>query len=245
MKQRLPIVSALAMLAAFGCLLRGQNSPAGASTGVPGTVASGVAAPWDISQTAASLSAQAERLRPILDQITPGQWKGAPDAYIGQWQSTKNEVGYLINVSKAFQKTPEKLTVALETYFRLQAVESQVNSLADGVRKYQNPAIGDLMMSTLSANYSNRDQLRMYIADLADTKEQELKVMDSEAQRCRGNMGTPVRSTPRPAATPKPAAASSPAPSPAGSPASSPAGSPVMSAPAAVKPQPNRTDQKK
>ena len=94
------------------------------------------------------------------------------------------------------------MTLALETLFRLQAVESQVNSLVDGVRRYQNPAVGDLLVSVVSANSANRDQLRQYITDLAQTKEQEFKIVDKEAQRCRGSLS--ARPTPAP---PKPAAA--------------------------------------
>ena len=81
------------------------------------------------------------------------------------------------------RKQPEKLTLALETLFRLQAVESQVSSLVDGVRRYQNGAVGDLLVSVMSANSANRDQLRQYITDLAKTKEQEFQIVDSEAQR--------------------------------------------------------------
>ena len=62
----------------------------------------------------------------------------------------------------------------------------RLNSLVDGVRHYQNPAIGDLLMGVLAENSSNRDKLRQYITDLANTKEQEFKIVDQEAQRCRG-----------------------------------------------------------
>jgi hypothetical protein len=82
--------------------------------------------------------------------------------------------------------------------------------LVDGVRRYQNPAVGDLLVSVVSANSANRDQLRQYITDLAQTKEEEFQVVDREAQRCRGTLmrQPPARPT---AAAPKPAAASPPA----------------------------------
>ncbi len=169
--------------------------------------AQGVSAPWDISQTLGALVEQAERLPPLLAQLTPQQWeaKGAPAAYTTQWRNAQAEVGYLINSAKATQKQPEKLTLALETLFRLQAVEAQAASLVDGVRRYQNPAVGDLLVSVVAANSTNRDQLRQYVSDLAQTKEQEFQVVDQEAQRCRGTL---VRQPPpRPAAAPKPAPA--------------------------------------
>jgi hypothetical protein len=170
--------------------------------------AQGVSAPWDISQTVGELAAQAERLKPVLEQLTPEEWqaKGAPATYITQWRAAQDEVGYVVRAANALGKQPEKLSLAFETYFRMQAVESQINSLVEGVRRYQNPAVGDLMISVMAANSSNRDQLRQYITDLAETKEQEFQIVDKEAQRCRGNL---VRQGPaRPAAAPKPPAAS-------------------------------------
>jgi hypothetical protein len=164
--------------------------------------AQGVSAPWDISQTLVSLAEQTQRLTPILDQLTPQQWeaKGAPAAYTAQWRNARNEVGYLLGAAQSLRKQPEKLTLALETLFRLQSVESQVNSLVDGVRRYQNPAVGDLLVSVVSANSGNRDQLRQYVTDLAKTKEQEFQIVDTEAQRCRGTLMR--QPAPRPAAPP-------------------------------------------
>lgn len=177
--------------------------------------AQGVSAPWDISQTLTSLAEQSQRLLPILEQLTPEKWeaKGAPAAYTAQWRNARSEVGYLIGASEAMKKQPEKLTLGLETLFRLQAVEAQVNSLVDGVRRYQNPAVGDLLVSVVSSNSANRDQLRQYITDLAKTKEEEFQVVDREAQRCRGALmrQPPTRSAPM---VPKPPAPSAAAPSP-------------------------------
>ena len=157
-------------------------------TSLLGAQSPGVSADWDVSKTVAALSAQATRLKPILDQLTPQQWvaKGAPETYVAQWKGAEDELGYLVNSAKALEKQPERLTLALDTYFRLQSLELQLNSLADGVRNYQNPAIGDLLLGVLADNSSNRDKLRQYITDLAATKEQEFQIVDKEAQRCRG-----------------------------------------------------------
>jgi len=155
---------------------------------LPATFAQGVSADWDVTKSVAALSAQAARLKPILDQLTPQEWvaKGAPQTYVQQWKSAGDELGYLVTSAKALEKQPERLTLALDTYFRLQALESRLSSLADGVRNYQNPAVGDLMLGVLAENSSNRDNLRQYITDLAAQKEQEFQVVDKEAQRCRG-----------------------------------------------------------
>jgi hypothetical protein len=147
----------------------------------------GVAPQWDITQTIGALSAQADRLKPILDQLTPQEWvkNGAPQAYVSQWQNARQELSYMANAAKALEREPDKLTLSLETYFRLQGMETYLNSLVDGVRKYQNPAVGDLLVGVLGENSANRDKLRQYITDLASQKEQEFAVVDKEAQRCR------------------------------------------------------------
>jgi hypothetical protein len=150
----------------------------------------GVQAGWDVSQMLDSLSAQAKRLKPILDQLTPQEWvaKGAPDAYVAQWKGAQNELGYLVDSAKALEQAPERLTLALDTYFRMQSLENRLNSLVEGVRNYQNPAVGDLLFGVAAENSANRDKLRQYITDLAATKEQEFKIVDQEAQRCRTNL---------------------------------------------------------
>ncbi len=158
-----------------------------------------VSAEWDISQTLDALSSQAKRLKPILDQLTPQQWvgKGAPETYVTQWKGAEDELGYLVGSAQALEKQPERLTLALDTYFRMQSLEMRLNSLVDGVRNYQNPAVGDLLVGVLAENSSNRDKLRQYITDLAGTKEKEFEIADKEAQRCRGNIS---RQPARPAA---------------------------------------------
>jgi hypothetical protein len=167
-----------------------------------GQAPSGVSAEWDISQTLEALSQQAKRLRPILDQLTPQQWvsNGAPVAYVAQWQKAQEDLTNLVDSAKAVEKQPERLPLALDLYFRMQSLESRLNSLVDGVRNYQNPAVGDLLVGVLGENSANRDKLRQYITDLANTKEQEFQVVDKEAQRCRGSLSRPAPS--RPAASP-------------------------------------------
>jgi hypothetical protein len=160
---------------------------------------------WDITQTITALAAQADRLKPILEQLTPQAWvkDGAPEAYVAQWQSARQELAYVAGAAKAMEREPERLTLTLDTYFRLQGLEAHLNSLVDGVRKYQNPAVGDLLVGVVSENSSNRDKLRQYITDLATQKEEEFAVVDKEAQRCRSTLSRPAAAPAKPAA-PKP-----------------------------------------
>jgi hypothetical protein len=160
--------------------------------------ATGVTSEWDVRKLLDSLNAQASHLKPIVDQVHPDQWvaKGAPDAYIAQFKSAQAEIQYLLGSSAALSREPERLTLALDTYFRMQAMELTLASLGEGIRKYQNPALADLTQSVMGENSANRDRLRQYITDLAAQKEQEFQVADREAQRCRGTLLSQPTSTP-------------------------------------------------
>jgi hypothetical protein len=164
-----------------------------------------VAPEWDTSKTVAAFSDQAKRLKPILDQLTPQEWvaKGAPQTYVSQWQEAEQELSYVGGSAQALESDPERLTLALDTLFRWERLAVDLNSLVDGVRHYQNPAVGDLVVSVLGENSSNRELLKQHITDLAAQKEQEFAVVDKEAQRCRGQVTRPAPARP---AVPKPAA---------------------------------------
>jgi hypothetical protein len=168
-----------------------------------------VAMEWDTSKTIAAFSDQAKRLKPILDQLTPQQWvtKGAPQGYVSQWQDVEKELSYVGTSAQAWEHDPERLTLALDTLFRWERLAGDLNSLVEGIRHYQNPAVGDLMVSVLGENSTNRELLKQHITDLAAQREEEFAVVDKEAQRCRGQVTRPAPA-PRPAA-PKPAASKS------------------------------------
>lgn len=179
---------------------------------VPDAGPVGVDAPWDVTQTVQALAAQTARLKPLLDQVTPRDWlnRGAPEAYVAQLASAQRELSDLQRVAQSLEKQPDRMTVALDTYFRLQSLETRLNTLAEGVRRYQNPAVGDLLTGVLGESASNRDKLRDYISDLANQKEQEFAVVDREAQRCRTNLNRqPARPAPK-ASPAKPAASKQP-----------------------------------
>jgi hypothetical protein len=148
----------------------------------------GVSSEWDVRKLLDNLDLQAQHLKPIIDQVKPEAWasKGAPAAYVGQWKTAQTELHNLLSSSDALSKDPEKLTLALDTYLRMQAMESTLGSLIEGIRKYQNPALADLTQSVVTENSNNRDRLRSYLRDLAAQKEQEFQIADREAQRCRG-----------------------------------------------------------
>lgn len=157
-----------------------QVPPAGAQ-------AVGVAPEWEVRKNIGALAAGVQRLKPILEQVRPQEWveKGAPEAYVGQWKTIRTELDYLAVSADALLRRPDKLTAALDTFFRMDRIQALLNSLGDGIRRYQNPALADLLQSVAFESAANREGLRQYILDLAAEKEQEFKIADEEAQRCR------------------------------------------------------------
>jgi hypothetical protein len=165
----------------------------------------GVTQPWDIQPVLRALTRETQRLTPILSELQPGEWvgNGAPDTYRRMHENVLSEISHLGARIAELEKDPERMTPVLEAYFRLQALEAALSSLGEGVRKYQNPALADLIAGVVLESENNRSRLRAYLLELVSTREHELKVMDSEAQRCRGAL---LREPPPPVA-PKPRAA--------------------------------------
>lgn len=156
----------------------------------PQTAQNGVPEEWDVRSMLQSLKTQAQHLKPILDQIQPETWvaKGASGEYVTQWKTAETELGYLLQLTDSLTKQPDRLTLALDTYFRMQSMDLMLGSLMEGIRKYQNPAVAELVQGIMNENGGNRDRLREYVHDLATEKEQEFQIADREAQRCRGSL---------------------------------------------------------
>ena len=178
---RYTLVSCLS-LASVALALGQTSQPAQPPANDPG-----VASEWDARKLIDALSAQAQHLKPIVDQVQPADWqsKGASQTYGAQWNAAQAQLRYLLASTDAFSRQPERLPLGLDAYFRMQAMESTLGSLVEGVRKYQNPALASIMQTVVAENSTNRDRLRQYLQDLATQKEQEFEVADREAQRCR------------------------------------------------------------
>jgi len=161
----------------------------------------GIAPPWDVRQTMTVLAAHAKRVQPVLEQLKPPDWvrQGAPESYVAQLGTTRAQLQALVDSSAKLAADPEKLTTALEVFFRLESLEDLLRSLSAGVRRYQNAALADLLDSLFNEGAASREKLRQYILELAADKEQALKIMDQEAQRCRGLLvrQPPYRSAPK------------------------------------------------
>jgi len=148
---------------------------------------SGVPPEWEVQKQLSALTEHVQRLQPVLEQLKPQDWvsQGAPAAYTDQLNRTRAQIDYLALAGKELAAHPEKLTTALEALFRMQSLDAMLRSLEGGIRKYQNPAVADLLGSLIADTAADRDNLQQYIVELASDREQQFKVMDQEAQRCR------------------------------------------------------------
>ena len=156
--------------------------------------ASGLEPAWDIAVVLQEIGAHAGRLLPVLHQIDAPAWvaKGASDTYVEQLESSRQQARALADESKALSRNPEKLSGALQLFFRMEGLESMLNSLQEGARKYQGPQVAQSLAALFAEGGANRERLRGYIVNLAAQREQQFEVMDREAQRCRATLMAPA-----------------------------------------------------
>jgi hypothetical protein len=177
--------------AVTGCCYAGQtahsSSQAPQTNSVPQS--NGLETPWDVRTILAKLNADTSELKPLLDNMKPQQWydqKGAPSTYILQWQTAERQLRDVTEASGLLAQKTESLSLALDDYFRLEALDVTARSLEEGVRKYGDRSTAERFSQLLARNFNNRERFRDYIRDLAVSTEQNFKIADEEAQRCRG-----------------------------------------------------------
>ncbi len=152
------------------------------------TQSAGLETDWEIAPVLKEIGAHASRLLPLLDKIDVKSWveKGASDTYVAQLQSSKEQAAAIARDASALAANPERLSAGLALFFRIESLETMLNSLREGMRNYQGPAQAQVLAKLQAENGANRERLQTYIVNLAAQREQEFRVMDSEAQRCRG-----------------------------------------------------------
>jgi hypothetical protein len=145
---------------------------------------------WDIAVILDQISSDTARLLPTLDQVNAAAWvaKGAPDTYVFQLQSSKDQTRAIVVEAKALAKNPEKLSAGLQLFFRFQGLEMMLFSLEDATRRYQTPQLAQTLASAFAETGANRERFRNYIVNLAVEREHQFEVMDQEAQRCRASL---------------------------------------------------------
>lgn len=149
--------------------------------------------PIDASEVTAivgRISQRSEQLKPMFQQVRAADWvaKGAPEAYVSQWSSLREQNEAIEADMTAITQHPEAMQDLMKALFRVHRFDSDLSGLLGGVRRYQNPALADLIESVASGDQSGVEKLQQYILDLANEKERQLAIEDEEAQRCRATL---------------------------------------------------------
>jgi hypothetical protein len=171
--------------------LKAQQAPVPVSTepNVAGQRQDGLESAWTLRTILDEIVKDNQKLEPLLAQMNPQEWvskKGASDVYVQQWQVARTQLSDVMAASKLLAQRTESLPVALDAYFRLEALEVTSRSLQEAVSRYGDRFTADQMNGLIARNFSRRQRFRDYIRDLASTSETNFKLADEEAQRCRG-----------------------------------------------------------
>jgi hypothetical protein len=134
------------------------------------------------------ISQRTARIAPMLDELRPNDWvaKGAPDTYVTQWNSAREQLQAIQSDMAALAQNPDQMTECMKALFRVQAAHLTLDSLMGGLRRWQNPALAELIESVSAQDQADLNRLEQYVLTLANEKDQQYAVVDREAQRCRG-----------------------------------------------------------
>ncbi len=156
----------------------------------------GLETPWDARKIVDDVQKQADEMEPLLAKIDPQGWvnsKGAPSTYIVQWLNAQSQVKNVDIVAERFERKTGSLVAGLDVYFRLEALEVTERSLEEGARRYDSRAVADKLAAMIARNFDGRQRMREYLQNLAASTEQDFKIADEEAQRCRSSL---IKQTP-------------------------------------------------
>jgi hypothetical protein len=188
------------VVCSFALVVQAQQIGAPAETKGPSIPKpSGLESAWTLRTILDELLKDNEKLEPLLAQMNPQEWvskQGASDVYLTQWQTAHTQLNEVLAASKLLAQKTESLPLALDDYFRLEALEVTSRSLEEAVTRYGDRFTADQLSGLIARNFSRRERFRDYIRDLAATSELNFKLADEEAQRCRGIISRePVKRT--------------------------------------------------
>jgi hypothetical protein len=188
------MVPATAVLTFLICVvaLSAQTQPAAKPSAA--AEPEGMMTPWEIAPVLKEIAAHGGRLAAELGKLDVKAWvnQGASETYLAQWQSSQQQAKAVQDTAAALAGNPEKLSAGLELLFRIRALDDMVGSLEEGARRYQNAGAAQRLASLDGEIDPDRQRFERYVVGLAEGQEQELAVMNKEAQRCRGMMTTPA-----------------------------------------------------
>lgn len=154
----------------------------------------GTMPPWEVAAIAETLEKQVGQAEQILSGIKPQEWPQAgAAAYSAQRETLVAELGHLRNSARAMAAAPERLPVVVDTFLWIDRTNAMMTSMTDGVRRYQNSAVADLLESAQAQNSGAAEKLKEYMRQLAVSVEAQMQIANEEAQRCRTELVTKPR----------------------------------------------------
>ena len=184
----LPVLNALAVFNAE-LWAQGVNPvPPPAPHSVPAPPESGLETPDEARAIVMRVLKTDDQLKPLLAALNPKVWyetKGAPSSYVPQWQAAQQQLADVDVVAKQFLQHIDRLTAAMDLYFRLEALEFSTRALNEGAQRYAERPAAEQLAAFVTQNFESRQRFREYLQDLANNVEQNYKTADEEAQRCR------------------------------------------------------------
>ena len=160
-------------------------------------LAQGMLPRWEVEAMAKSLEEHAAKLEQVLAQVRPKEWTqaGGSEAYLEQHETLTTELRHLGFSAANLGRSPEKISVVVDTFLWLDRLGSMLRSISEGTRRYQNAALADLLDSAVASNSGAEANLKSYMRELAVQREAEMEIAHEEAQRCRSDLfkGRPRR----------------------------------------------------
>lgn len=153
----------------------------------PPAAADGVVPDWEAAEILKQLAVSLKKVVPVLNAFKPGEWtaQGASETYIAQLATARSEIEFLAAAMEDLSAKPSHLGPAVKIVTRMSLQDRRLASLCEGVRRYQNAALAELLVGIQNEQADRRDRFLRFVEDLAEIREQECRIMDAEAQRCR------------------------------------------------------------
>jgi hypothetical protein len=180
----------LALVLFASSIVWAQTEPAQPSQ----PAATGLEPSWNIAVVVEEIGKHATRMLALTEQLDATGWerRGASGTYTAQLESSRQQMHAVEVEAAALTRNPERLSAALQLFFRLESVHAMVRTLEEATRRYQSEKLAQSLAALEGEGGANFERLRAYIVNLAQERETQFEVMDREAQRCRATLMAPA-----------------------------------------------------
>ena len=145
--------------------------------------------PQEARQALEQLRAEVSNAGAALRQLEVSAWRGPGSSnFLAVASSTRRQVTDIEPVLKRLVDQPIRLSAALQMYLALQHLEMNLNSLADGARRYQGPQAAAHLRNAANGLLDGRQKLGNYLLALVQFLERENTVTEQELESCRAQL---------------------------------------------------------